>query len=98
MTINEKNISVNPVLLTDELIEEVINYIKKDFNDLEPSIKYKVEVLKRNENIKYLKFSIYNKDFVLSPWFSTYLVNLQLNYLWPKQIYDIMFLYEEENT
>jgi len=92
-----KNININPRKITIDNSKDIITKISTDLNDFDPPIDYTVELLMKNVKDYYIEVQIHNKEFMLSPAFEQYLVTIQSNYLWTKQIYDVNFIYKEKN-
>ena len=93
-----KNLFMKPIIMTTEICNEVVTKINQDFSELDPPINYDIEIRKKNENDNRIEVKIHDQEFILSPYFTEYLVNLQMKYLWPKQIYDVVFYYEPLET
>jgi len=91
-----KNLYMEPIALNEENSKEIITKISNDLDDLEPKIFYTINLLKKTMNSFYIEIDVNDKEFLLSPYFEQYLVDLQNKYLWPKQVYDVIFMYKKE--
>ena len=73
------------------VIDSAIEYINSELSNLDPPIEYESVITPTN-----IKYNIYDKEFILSSYFIQWLVTIQADYLWPKNIYNVIFLYESK--
>jgi hypothetical protein len=85
----EENINI-------ENINDAILFINKELDNFDPKINYKIEEIRYNEDSLLYTYKIDNREFLLSFTFTQWLINLQTKYLWPKKIFNIVFLYSED--
>ena len=83
--------------LTDELINTITNKIKLDFDNLDPKVEYEIQVLSTNGKNKYIEVDIYDREFMVSPYFTQYLIDIQEKFLWPLGVYNTLFIYNEKS-
>ena len=73
------------------IIDEAINYIRNQLDILADPRPIVYETIITPTMIKFL---IHDQEFVLSPYFSSWLIEIQANYLWTKNIYNVIFMYD----
>jgi hypothetical protein len=91
------NPNIKNSVLTDSLIDNITSRIKNDFDNLDPKIRYEILTLSTNGSNKYIEVDVYDREFLLSVWFTNYLTNLQEKFLWPLGVYNTIFIYKDTN-
>jgi hypothetical protein len=75
----------------ENIINEAIKYIKHEIDILDDPRPINYEVITMPTMVKFL---IHDQEFILSLYFSLWLIEIQTNYLWPKNIYNVIFMYD----
>jgi|WetSurMetagenome_2_1015567.scaffolds.fasta_scaffold08132_5 hypothetical protein len=71
--------------------QEAIKYITAILQKKNPPIDF----LFKENNMQIICY-IYTQDYLYSHDFSNFLIEISTKYLWPKKIYNFIFLYEEK--